>query len=178
MKLINHDGIKNYYYIDTFGNVYSKFKGQLKTLKLDIDKDGYYRTSLQTDRGRYSYRINRLMGFTYLKNENNYPIVHHKDGNKQNNNVDNLEWTTISNNTKMGYLEKNYHFTKKILAMKDGEIIHEFDSIKDCANYYNIHYSSISAIANLKEKPRKRGKIKNLKFVFAKEGVSTIETTL
>ncbi len=44
------------------------------------------------------YRVNRLMWLTFIPNPENKPIVNHKDWNKQNNNLDNLEWVTHSEN--------------------------------------------------------------------------------
>lgn len=50
------------------------------------------------------YLIHRLVAQTYLLNPNNLPCVNHKDGNKLNNDVDNLEWCDYSEN--MGHVSK------------------------------------------------------------------------
>lgn len=47
--------------------------------------------------------VHRLVATYFLENANNYPIVNHKDGDKSNNNVDNLEWCTYSHNTLHAY---------------------------------------------------------------------------
>ena len=47
--------------------------------------------------------MHRLVAETYLENPNNFSVVHHKDHNKTNNSVSNLEWSTRSNNTKQAY---------------------------------------------------------------------------
>lgn len=47
--------------------------------------------------------IHRIVAETFIPNQNNLPEVNHKDGNKQNNAVDNLEWVTVSDNQKHAY---------------------------------------------------------------------------
>lgn len=83
MKEINVDGLKPYYKIDEYGNVYSMRTGDAIKLKCDTDKDLYYRISLQmVDGRRKSFRVNRLVALTFIPNPNNYPVVNHIDGNK------------------------------------------------------------------------------------------------
>lgn len=168
MKEINVDELKPYYMIDECGNVYSVRNGKPVKLKYDADKDSYYRISLQTiDGKRKSFRINRLVALTFIPNPNDYPVVNHIDGNKQNNYVGNLEWATISYNTLEGYKLRDYHYKKRIKSINisnDEEC--EFDSVDDCAKYYNVSYFDMSKIANKKILPRKRGKIANLDFKF------------
>lgn len=172
MKQINISEIKPYYYVTEEGEIYSSYSN--KYLKKDLDKDGYERVSLQTIEGkRKSYRVNRIVALTYIKNINNYPVVNHIDNNKRNNKVDNLEWTTVQQNTILGYQNNNYHYTKKIGVYDlNDNLIQIFNSIKECANNYNISYYDISKIANNKIKPYKKGKIANLNFKFIKS-VST-----
>lgn len=166
MKQIVIDNVKDYYYADEEGNIYSCYNNIQRKLAYDEDKDGYFRVSLQTETGRKSYRVNRIIAMTFLENKENFPIVHHKDNNKKNNSVENLEWTSIKNNTIEGYKNNNYHFTKKIKAIFPCGKILIFNSVKECADYFDISFYDISKIANNKIKPRKSGKIANLRFQF------------
>lgn len=45
-----------------------------------------------------SWKLHRLMAITFIPNPNNYPMINHKDGNKLNNDISNLEWCTNQQN--------------------------------------------------------------------------------
>ena len=83
------------YLANRLGEVYST-KGKIVPYKLKpkTDKDGYQIVALTKDKKKKSIGIHRLIAMTYLPNKMNLPEVNHKDGNKSNNNVDNLEWCT------------------------------------------------------------------------------------
>ena len=168
MKKIKKENIQPYYFVDEFGQIYSNYRNKLKKLKYSVDKDGYFNVSLQLKNGkRNSFRVNRLVALTYLDNPHNFPVVNHKDNNKQNNKVDNLEWCSISYNTSEGYKNKNYHYKRKVksihLITKEEKI---FNSVKECADFFKITYYDVSKIANGKDKIRKSGKIAFLNFIF------------
>lgn len=168
IEKIKLEEIQNYYFVDEIGNIYSTYKKSIKLISQNYDKDGYKRVSLQTKEGkRKSYRVNRLVALTFIPNPNNFPIVNHINGIKDDNRVNNLEWCTISYNTLQGYKNNNYHYIKGIKSINliNGEEKY-FNSIKECATYYGIDYTNISGIVNKKEKPRKRGSIANLDFQF------------
>ena len=71
-----------------------KFLTQVK------DKDGYMKVRVQSiDGGRHRYSVHRLVLENFLPVENmDFLQVNHKDGNKENNHLDNLEWTTCKEN--------------------------------------------------------------------------------
>lgn len=170
LHTIKDSRIKSYYKIDRLGNIYSTYKNKVKRLAFDIDKDGYYRVSLQTeDNKRTSFRVNRLVALTFLPNPNNYPVVHHINGDKQDNNVDNLKWVTISQNTLEGYKAHNYHYAKPVRAInvltKEEKV---FGSLKECSEYYGVKYFDISKIAKNKMGIKTSGKIANIDFMFIK----------
>ena len=72
-------------------------------LKNKFTTDGYYETALLKN-GKYKYiRTHRIVAQTFIPNEMNKKEVNHKDGNKLNNCVDNLEWVTSSENQKHAY---------------------------------------------------------------------------
>jgi hypothetical protein len=71
-----------------------------------VFRDGYWCINFTVRNVDRPFRINRLVAMTYIPNPDNKPEVNHKDGNKLNNNVDNLEWVTISENRIHAYKNK------------------------------------------------------------------------
>ena len=79
-----------------YSNKYINAKG--RTLKPHKDKKGYLRVAFKQSGKHTTFRVHRLVAQLFVSNYLNKPMVNHKDGNKQNNNVENLEWVTNSEN--------------------------------------------------------------------------------
>lgn len=137
------------YTIDTIG------RRQLhrgKFLKVRYDKDGYKKVSLYDGK---TYSIHRLVAQTFIPNPNDYPIINHKDENKQNNCVENLEWCTYKYNVNYGtaidrrkantdYVEKSKKQYKRIVQNTLNDVyIKEWSSIKEAADCLNLDNGSI-----------------------------------
>ena len=163
--------IKNFpnYKIDELGNIYSKYKphtGKLDTvyhkLKNTLDKGtGYFIVMLYNDTGRKKRSIHRLLAETFIKNPDpkNYIHINHKDGNKQNNSLDNLEWCSPKQNAKhafdLGLLENNFKKQRKAILQLDEDfnIIAEYISIHDAGRITGIAWQNISKVLR-GERPR------------------------
>lgn len=148
--------LKYDYYANDNGSIYSKFSN--KTLNWSLDKDGYAKVRLMsTDGKRHRYSVHRLI----LENFN--PIdgmdklqVNHIDGNKLNNNLNNLEWVTPSDNNRHKYMiglasQKGAHNNASRLTEKDVlEIIQlllsHAHTYKEIADMYQVHEETIGAI--------------------------------
>lgn len=82
------------YEVSQSGEVRNATTKHIKSLR--ISESGYYRVTLYPSGKTYS--VHKLVISTWTKNPDNLPIINHKDGNKLNNNVSNLEWCTHSYN--------------------------------------------------------------------------------
>jgi len=106
-------GYEGYYEVSNLGRVrsierlvpharYGTTKQQSKILRPAID-DGYFKVALSKDRTLRSMRVHRLVAAAFVDNPNDYTEVNHKDGDKLNNQVSNLEWCTRSQNVKHAF---------------------------------------------------------------------------
>lgn len=68
-----------------------------------IKTHGYLYVTLCKDKTKKRFAIHRLVAVAFIQNPNNKPTVNHKDGNKSNNKVKNLEWVTSSENNKHAF---------------------------------------------------------------------------
>ncbi len=62
-------------------------------------RNGYLHIELSKNNKSYKFSIARLVAKTFIPNPENKPCVNHKDTNRLNNNINNLEWVTHSENT-------------------------------------------------------------------------------
>lgn len=85
----------NNYEVSNKGNVRRILKNGYKLLKPFKDKDGYLKVCLCENNKRIYRFVHRLVGITFIENKHSKPTINHKDGNKLNNNIENLEWATI-----------------------------------------------------------------------------------
>jgi hypothetical protein len=67
-------------------------------LKPVLDSNGYLTLNIKKDKLR-TIRVHRILAECFLPNPDNLPVVNHKDGNKLNNSISNLEWCTYSYNS-------------------------------------------------------------------------------
>lgn len=131
--------------INEFPNYYISNKGNVrkgvddKVLKTFI-KNGYMSINLYNEYGCKSKYVHRLVAEAFLENPNNYPQINHKDENRCNNVVSNLEWCTCKYN--INYGER----TQKMLNSRTGphksikvqvdDIV--FDALYKAANYIGV----------------------------------------
>lgn len=97
-------GYEGLYQVSNLGNIKSfnyGGHGKIKLLKLENFK-GYKRVVLSKNGKTKRYFVHRLVAMTFIPNPDDLPIVNHKDENKTNNNVNNLEWCTHEYNVNYG----------------------------------------------------------------------------
>ena len=114
------DGLEGEYAISTKGRVRNKKTNRI--LVGSYDGSGYRKVTINSK----NYNIHRLVALAFIPNPQNLPQVNHRDENKENNNVENLEWCTASYNTNYS---SHKQFCKIKQIDKDGNLIKIWDSI-------------------------------------------------
>ena len=84
------------YIVTSMGEIISVKRKSAKFLKQPIGSNGYPMVAI----GRPMVCVHRLVAETFIPNPDRKPCINHKDGNKLNNRVENLEWCTYSENMK------------------------------------------------------------------------------
>ena len=124
------------YNVSNFGNVINIKTN--KIIKLNIKSD-YYHVGLINNINRNIFKVHRLVAIAFIENPENKPEVNHKDKNKLNNNVSNLEWNTRLENCKhksIGLVYKSNR-NKPILCLnKDtNQVLEQYNSIEDAGKW-------------------------------------------
>jgi len=126
------------------GRIYSKKSNRF--LKIRYDKKGYGRLDLTNNKTKTFY-VHRLIAKTFLPNPCDFPVVNHKDNNSQNNNVDNLEWCTVSHNTSHAVKIGAFKLCPVRLTNTKDDIIIEFESCAEAARTLECGRGEITAVA-------------------------------
>ena len=171
-------GYENYYEVSNYGNVRSvtkiitslyrcSFLRKSKLLKPATNHKGYLEIALSIKGKLKTHTIHSLVAKAFIPNPENKPTVNHKDGIKENNYVDNLEWATKSEQSIHAY-EHNLNrikcyskgkfgsknsFSKKVSQYtKDNVFITNHGSIIEAAEITNTNKTSICLVCRNKQK--------------------------
>lgn len=93
-------GYEGLYKVSSRGRIWSNRNSLY--LKPAVDKLGYFVVILYSAGRRKTIRVHRLVALAFIPNPNSYKEVNHKDENKANNNIENLEWCTRAYNVNYG----------------------------------------------------------------------------
>lgn len=180
------DGYEDYYQISSLGNVRSKKRMVIckngskhfyesRVIKHMYSHKGYVVVALSKGSITKEYRVHRLVAIAFLANPLQYEQVNHKDEDKSNNTVENLEWCDVQYNTHYGtrvqrIASKNLNdpSRSKEVAMYDktGVFLKKYPSLCEARRDTNISDRLISSCC--------RGYRKSAKgyiFAYANEGL-------
>lgn len=137
------------YRVSNYGNVLNKH-GKLMAHK--IDKYGYHTVGLSRNGKRKHVLVARLVLKTYndIPNSNKFQ-ANHKDENKDNNFIGNLEWVTHKENCNYGTRNEKCKqaVIKPIVCLETGEI---YESAREAERLTGVNYSCISMVLHDKRK--------------------------
>lgn len=114
----------------------------LKPVKMNT---GYYRVSLCKNKIKREYYIHRLVAQHFILNYNNLPEVNHKDGDKSNNCVSNLEWCSRKQNIEhsIRILGNKFGKRRQVQCIETNRI---FSSLTEASKFYNKSTSNLCSL--------------------------------
>lgn len=140
------------YLISPMGQIYSKFNKRLR--KIQLTENGYQCVCLSENKKVVRKYVHILMAETFLikpEGEGVF-VVNHKDGNKSNNVISNLEWVTQSKNILDAV--KAGKIVKKVIQCDPDthDEIREYNSIQEAADDHNISRTGVSQVLTARQK--------------------------
>lgn len=149
-------GFKGSYQISNYGRVkslerttkhFNRFKVcdrhiPEKILRCSYDKDKYLIVSLKREKKNYWRRVHQIMGYTFLENDGSL-VVNHKDLNKQNPRLDNLELCTEYENRQHAKINGAVRKGRKIIDTKTNITYNDYKDMEDKLNISHTKYKSI-----------------------------------
>lgn len=149
-------GYEGKYQVSNLGNVKSlnyRGTGKERILIQYLGKD-YLFVILYKNCISKNFSVHRLVAAAFINNHNNYPCVNHKDENKLNNRVENLEWRSYEYNINFGTRNERMLKTKKLRNSRtaersvlqftnDGKFVKEFPSTHEATRCTGINHGNI-----------------------------------
>lgn len=150
-------GYEGLYKVSSLGEIASydryssngKLHNRGKKLSKKISNSGYYRVCLCDGNSQQEKTLHRLIASAFIPNPDNLPQVNHKNEDKLDNRVDNLEWCSVSYNNSYGTInERRTANTRKRVQMfrKDGSPICQFESAHEAERMTGISFSLIARV--------------------------------
>ena len=151
-------GYEGLYEVSNFGNVRSLKRNTTegKVLKQGWHTRGYSNVSLSKGNNHKTRSIHRLVAETFIPNPNNLPEVNHKDGNKKNNCVENLEWVTrienVLHSMETGLKKPIFNNPLRSKAVNqyslDGILLQTYPSTGEAERQTGVRHGNISKCCN------------------------------
>lgn len=144
--------------------------GEYYNYKLFVNSRGYVNTLLYTGNGeRKNFTLHRLLMLTFIGCPDKTMVINHKDGNRLNNKLSNLEWVTRSQNSQHGAKIKKYDRIKTlsddIISLMVNEYLTTNITLNELSVKFNVTRETMRSIINVKAKkiltPGQYKKIRN-----------------
>lgn len=163
------EDILKYYDVSANGEVFSKRLN--RTLLGKVDRYGYRVYCISLDGGVKHTTAHRIVAVCYIPNTDNHPHINHKDGNKLNNTVLNLEWCSIQYNNQHAFdnglktawnkgktgvysdaqierMKDVQTTSKEVLVVKDDNVLGSYRSIRDLCKQYGFDRRTAQRVLN------------------------------
>lgn len=111
------------------GSGWCKSKDRILKPRIDKNKKTYYSVQLVKGGHKNGIRIHRIVAKTFIPNPNNYPMVNHKNENKLDNRIENLEWCDGKYNSTYGNMKEVNKRKRKMVKFTHS--IHDVSFILD-----------------------------------------------
>ena len=151
-------GLEGIYEVSNFGRIRSLDRIEImkngvarpragRIIHPNIKANGYYCFHFSINGKTKEMSVHRAVGEAFIPNPLNLPCINHKDGNKLNNNVENLEWctyrynNTYDNRVERSVMSRNCRKVKKLSL--DGTLINEYRSCNAAAVANGIRNSNL-----------------------------------
>lgn len=130
------------YFITATGKVYSTFFGRIRRIAERVQRDGYIQVKIVSSKKQYTKSLHQLVAIAFIPNPCNKLQVNHIDGDKTNNNADNLEWVTPRENISHA-IKHNL-----IRGHAGGKKLSDFDimEIRYLGNNVKMRYKELAAL--------------------------------
>lgn len=144
-KLLNIASFENLYTINKQGEI--KRVETQRVLKHHTSHHGYKYVNLTKNGKSKNYYVHRLIAMEFINNPYNKPFINHKNGIKDDNRIENIEWCTTSENEKHSYDMLGKTVANRQLNESDAKEIRVKykcgEKTAELAKYYNVSSSVI-----------------------------------
>ena len=152
-------GYEGRYQISNFGRVKSFLHVGVRNTVKRIDENshfiksvhdayGYCQVRLRKNDNGTTRKVHRLVADAFIPNPNGLKEINHKDENKDNNRVDNLEWCDRDYNIHYGtWVSRNPRLRPVVQYTLDGVFVRQYNSIREASRATGIRYENIRSCA-------------------------------
>jgi hypothetical protein len=159
-------GYEGFYEVSSLGRVRSldrtiklynggSYVRKEKTLVQIKDKRGYLKLKLLKNGKMKTFFVHRLVAQAFISNPNELPQVNHKDENKLNNKVENLEWCTQQYNIRYGTARERARYNLMVAVNQydlDGNYIKTWNGMRDIERILGLKNQGVSLCCLKKRK--------------------------